>query len=601
MNTKTRPASSLMASISNVVSLVDKRQYGLFALMIAVLVMSAGITLGFGLLLKGLVDKGFTNNDISHLNHTLYIMLGMIVMLALGSFARLAISGWLSEKIVSGLRIRAYAHLLTLDPSFYQRRNSAEISSALSADMTTISTVVASSLPLVVRHSLMAVGGLTMLVATSPQLTLLVLVALPLVGIPVVLIGRIVRKRSKLAQEHAGTLGGMVGESLSAIQTVQSYTAEGTFLGRYVAQSSVAGQAAMRQVFSRSAMVASIIFILFTALCAVMWVGAHDVMQGEMSAGALTSFVFYAGIVASAFSVLGDMGAAVFRAAAALDRVNGLLAEETAIASGANAKPVNGSIAFENVVFRYNEAVKAAALDGLTLNIRMGETVAIVGDSGAGKTTVFQLLMRFYDATSGRITLDGQDIKTLDLAHLRRAIAYVPQDSALFSGSVRENILLGKPDATPDMVEAAARQAMAHDFIMALPQGYETPLGERGMRLSGGQKQRIALARALLKSAPVLLLDEATAALDSNNEKSIQDAVQALHGKRTVVIIAHRLSTIMYADRIYVMHAGKVAEAGTHAELLAKGGLYARMVAQQFAVAEDKARREYPDLTGSIQ
>lgn len=596
-----RNGSGLIASVSDIVSLVDKKQIGWFALMIAVLVSSAAITLGFGLLLKGLVDKGFSTNDIDHLNRTLVIMLGMIVVLAMGSFARLAISGWLAEHIVSGLRFRAYAHLLGLDPSFYRRRNTTEISSALSADMTTISTVVATSLPLVVRHSLTALGGLAMLVATSPRLTLLVLGALALVGIPVVLIGRIVRKRAKIAQDHAGQLGGMIGESLSAIQTVQSYTAEPSFMDRFKSQSNVSGRAAMQQVLARSSMVASIIFILFAALCAVMWIGAHDVMKGDMSAGALASFVFYAGVVASAMGVLGDMGAAVFRAAAALDRVNGLLATGSAIATGQSTPVIKGNIAFEAVTFRYDEKNKHRALDNLALSVRMGETVAIVGESGAGKTTLFQLLMRFYDPESGRITLDGHDIRGMDISHLRRSMAYVPQDSALFSGSVRENILLGNSDAGDTEIVEAAKQAQAHDFIMALPQGYDTLLGERGMRLSGGQKQRIALARALIKQSPVLLLDEATSALDSGNEQGIQDAVQALHGKRTVLIIAHRLSTVIHADRIYVLHQGKVVEEGTHTALLARNGLYARMAERQFSLAEDKARREYPDLTGRLQ
>lgn len=594
----------MVSSVKGVLSLVDRSQTGWFALMLFVLAVSAFVTLGFGVLLKGLVDKGFKGGDAAHLDATLVVMLAMVVVVALASFARLAISGWLSEQIVSRLRTKTYAHLLTLDPAFYQKRNASEISSGLASDLTTIATVVASSLPLVVRHSLMIVGGFSMLVATSPQLTLLVMGALPLVAIPVVVIGRIVRKKSRLAQEHTGALGGMVGETLGSIQTVQSYTAEHTFLEKFAEGTAVAARATMQQVFSRSAMVASIIFIVFVSLCAVMWVGAGDVIQGDMSAGALTSFVFYAGVVASAFGVLGDMGAALFRAAASLDRVNALLDARPVIenpVSDAQVPAMQGNITLENVAFRYAEGGRKPALDGLSVSVRAGETIAFVGDSGAGKTTIFQLLMRFYDPQGGRILLDGRDIRTLPLEALRRAIAYVPQDSALFSGTVRENILLGNSDATQAMVEGAARDAQAHDFIMSLPEGYDTLLGERGMRLSGGQKQRICLARALLKTAPVLLLDEATAALDTGNEKAIQEAVQALHGKRTVMIIAHRLSTIMDADRIYVLHDGKVLEAGTHAELVNKGGAYARMVAQQFSMAEDKARREYPDLTGSIQ
>lgn len=599
-----RPAKGIVAPVLNVFGLVDRRQTGWFVLMLVVLAAAAFITLGFGIVIKDLVDSGFAANDPAHLNHSLAIMLAMVTGLALSSFARLAISGWLAEQMVSRLRLHAFSHLLDLDPAFYQKRQSAEISSSLSADLTTIGTVIATSMPMVARHSLMILGGLSMLVTTSVHLTLLVLVVLPLVALPVVIIGRLVRRNAKTAQEHAGALGGMVGETLASIQTVQSYNAQKGFLARFESMTDASGKAAMRQVYSRSAMVSSIIFILFVSLCTVMWVGAHDVMAGRMSAGELTSFVFYAGVVASAFGVLGDMGAALFRASAAMDRVRDILGQAPKIASPevvGDTPVVTGSVRIENVCFRYDPAARNSALDGVTMSIMAGETVAIVGDSGAGKTTLFQLMMRFYDPEAGRILLDGRDLRAFDLGVLRSAIAYVPQDSALFSGSVRDNILLGDPKASPEQVEAAARDAMAHDFIMALPQGYDTPLGERGMRLSGGQKQRIALARALLKPAPVLLLDEATASLDSANEKSIQEAVRTLHGRRTVMIIAHRLSTVLEADRIFVMQRGRIVEEGTHANLLAQGGIYARMVSQQFAVAEDRARREYPDLSGRLQ
>lgn len=595
-----------VGSVFRVLTLVEPSQRWWFVLMIFVLCLSAAVTLGFGILLKGLVDTGFSNNDIHHLNKTLFVMLGMVALLSAASFARLAISGWLSEQIVSHLRIKSFAHLLGLDPSFYQKRHSGEVASSLSADLTTIGTVVATSLPMMVRHSLMAAGGFAMLVTTSPHLTMLVMVVLPLVAVPVIVIGRAVRRRSKKAQEQTGQLGGMVAETLSAIQTVQSYTAEDEFLSRFRAQSAVAGRAAMRQAFSRSAMVSSVIFVLFTALCVVMWVGAHRVMSGDMTAGALTSFVFFAGVVASALGVLGDMGAALFRAAAALERVQDILDVVPAIASvpddvSGHSRKITGVLSFENLRFRYAAEAAHPALDGLNFTVGAGETVAVVGDSGAGKTTLFQLVMRFYDPEDGRILLDGRNIRSMPLEGLRAAISYVPQDCALFSGSVYDNITMGDRDAAQAEVEAAARDAMAHDFIMALPQGYDTPLGERGMKLSGGQRQRIALARALFKKAPVLLLDEATAALDSGNEKAIQEALKNLHGRRTVMIIAHRLSTVIDADRIYVIQRGRLVEQGSHAELLAQGGAYARMVAAQFSMAEDRARREYPDLTGSVQ
>lgn len=596
---KKRP-SGIVSPIVNAMGLIDRSQIGAFMAMLGVIASAAVITLGFGYILKTLVDEGFSASDPARLNQSLVIMLCMIAGLALASFGRLAIAGYLAEQLVAKLRVHAFARLLTLDPAFYMRRASHEVSNAVSADTALIGTTIATSMPLVVRNILLVAGGIAMLVATSPQLTMMVLLVLPLVALPVVLIGRIVRRNAKGAQERVGLLGGQMGEALASIQTVQSYTAEESFARRFANAAEDALNAAMKQTLSRSAMAASIIFILFASLCAVMWVGAHDVMKGTMSAGALTSFVFYAAIVASAFGILGDVGASLFRATAAMERIREILALAPSVVSPQNAEPlqsVQGSIGMEDVHFKYADA---PTIDGITMNIRAGETIAIVGPSGAGKTTIFQLLMRFADPQSGRITLDGRDIRTISLHDLRGAFAYVPQDCTMFSGSVRDNILLGNTDARTGQIEKAARDAQAHDFIMELPEGYDTKLGERGMRLSGGQKQRIALARALLKDAPILLLDEATAALDTQNERAIQDAVHLLHGKRTVMIIAHRLSTVLEADRIFVMNAGKIIEEGTHAQLMSKGGIYARMIEQQFASAEDNARRVLPGVTDSL-
>lgn len=595
-----RSSGSIVAPIVNTLGLIDRSQIGTFIAMLAAIAGSAGITLGFGRILKNLVDEGFTEQNAGRLDQSLALMVLMIVGLAIASFGRLSISGYLAEQLVAKLRVHAFSRLLTLDPGFYLKRASHEVSNALSADTALIGATISTSMPLVVRNVLLVTGGIVMLVATSWNLTLLVLLVMPLVAMPVVLIGRIVRKNAKGAQERLGTLGGMMGETLSAIQTVQSYVAEEHFARRFATSAEETLKSAMRQTLSRSAMAASIIFILFTSLCAVMWVGAHDVMKGTMSAGALTSFVFYAAIVASAFGILGDVGASLFRASAAMERINEILRLEPAIKSPENAvalQSVQGSIALENVAFKYADA---RVIDGISMNIRSGETIAIVGPSGSGKTTLFQLLMRFNDPIEGRILLDGRDIRGLRLEDLRSAMAYVPQDGVLFSGSVKENILLGNPDARLSQVEKAARDAQAHDFIMAMPEGYDTKIGERGMRLSGGQKQRIALARALLKDAPILLLDEATASLDTENERAIQEAVTQLHGKRTVMIIAHRLSTVLEADRIFVMNAGQIIEEGTHAQLMARGGIYARMIEQQFASAEDNARRVLPGVTDSL-
>jgi ATP-binding cassette subfamily B protein len=596
---KTKPQRSL-SPLLGVLGLIDRGQLLAFVCMLVALAAAAGITLGFGYVLKGLVDQGLTGHNISEINRILFIMVLMVCGLAIASFARLSLSGWLAETIVARLRVHAFTRLLTLDPAFYMRRMSHEVANSLSADTTLVGTTIATSLPLVMRNLLLVMGGIVMLVATSPRLTLMVLGIMPLVALPVIVIGRRVRGNAKKSQEQTGLLGGMMGETLSNIQTVQSYTAEERFARKYATQAHDTLKAAMRQILTRAAMASSVIFILFSSLCAVMWIGARDVMDGTISSGALASFVFYAALVASAFGILGDVGAAVFRAAAALERIREILNMQPTIISPVSETKIPEAIGNVQVSDLYFKYLDAPVIDGMSFNVRAGETVAIVGPSGAGKTTLFQLLMRFADAQSGSIMLDGRDIRSLPLEYLRGTVSYVPQDGALFSGTVKENILLGNPDARLGQIEKAARDAQAHDFIMALPNGYDTLLGERGMRLSGGQKQRIALTRALLKESPILLLDEATASLDTENEKAIQAAVRALHGKRTVMIIAHRLSTVLEADRIYVMQAGKIVEEGTHSELLTKNGVYARMVGQQFSLAEDQARRAHLGLTDSL-
>lgn len=591
---------------------LDGRQRWILGGIILALLASASVTLAFGFILKTLVDQGFLNGDSTHLNNTLIMMLGLVIIMGLASFTRMTLSGLLGEELVSALRVEAFKHLLTLDPSFYQRENSGEIAARLTSDMTLIQTVVSSSLPMLVRNALMIMGGFTMLVLTSGHLSLLVLALLPLVAIPVIVIGRMVRRTTKTAQDEVSALGGFLAESLQTIQTLQSFTAEALYGQRFADRSRAAVRAGMRQTAMRAGMAASIIVVLFSSITVVLWLGAHEVLDGTMSAGQLTSFVFYAALVASAFGVLGDVSASLFRAAAGFERVRAIMGIQSSlpdIAKAVGPWPLRGSIAFETVHFAYPERIEAidAPLDphtrphihglaGCSFEVEAGETIAIVGPSGAGKTTIFQLLMRFYDPVHGSITLDGHDLRTLRLHDVRSHIAHVPQDPALLSDTVTENIRLGKPDATLAEIEQAAMAAQAHDFILSLPQGYDTQLGERGMRLSGGQRQRLALARAFLKDAPVLLLDEATSALDTDNERAIQSALHFQRGKRTILVIAHRLSTIMDADRILVIDGGRVREHGTHAELMAKGGLYKRMVEQQFSMEEREARAKNPNL-----
>jgi len=558
---------------------------------------SAGMALSFGHILKTLVDQGFVAESATHLNRALTMMLMIVAGLALASFARLTMSGWLAEKIVSDLSARSFGHLLKLDPAFFDRHNSHEMAARISADAALIQGVVATSMPLVLRNILMLIGGIAMLATTSPRLTLLVLIVLPLVAVPVIVLGRMVRRNARHVQDETGNLGGLLGESLSGIQTVQSFTYENALKSRYNEATRNVSRAALRQTLSRSGMVSSVILILFSSICVVLWYGAHDVLDGNLSAGNLVSFVFYAGMVASAFGVLGDMGSALIRAAAAFERMTAILNVQPNLADSNFTPDLKGDIAFNAASFAYQEQ---NILNGLTLSIPAGTTAALVGASGEGKTTVFKLLMRLYDVQSGAVTVDGHDVRAINLNTLRQAISYVPQDAILFSGSVRENILVGNPDASDAEMFAAAKASLSHDFIQSLPDGYNTLVGERGMKLSGGQRQRIALARALLKNAPVLLLDEATASLDTENEQAIQQALKGQHGKRTMLIIAHRLSTVMEADMIFVMSGGQIVEQGTHADLVAKRGLYSRMVEAQFLTDESRARRLHPDIPAGI-
>ena len=544
--------------------------------------------LGTGL--KNLVDQGFSRGQTDYLNHSLLVLLGAVTMLSAASYARFYLVSWIAERTVTDLRRDVYRHLVSLDSAFYETRHIGEILSRLTADATLLQTVISQSVPFALRHCMTLVGGIGMLLVTSPRLTGFVLVFVPLVVAPIVLFGRSVRKKSRAAQDRVGDIGRSLDETLHAIRTIQAFGGEERACVAFDKSSDSALATAMAYIRLRAGLTAFVIFVVFGAIGFVLWLGGHEVLTGGLSAGALSAFVFYSILVAGAVGALSEIAGAFQRAAGATERIFELLAASPQIAAPERPVPMperlEGRISFEGVSFRYPARPDVLALDGFTLDVGRGATVALVGQSGAGKTTVAQLLLRFYDPAVGRVLIDGLDIRNADPRDLRRHIGFVAQDPAIFSGTVEENIRIGNPDASFAEVQMAARQAHADDFIGALPEQYQTRLGERGTLLSGGQRQRIAIARVFLKKPEILVLDEATSALDSESDLAVQTALKSLMTGRTALIIAHRLSTIQNADRIVVMEDGRIVEEGTHYDLIRKaGGVYARLVDLQKSAA----------------
>jgi ATP-binding cassette subfamily B protein len=511
------------------------------------------------------------------------------VALALGLFsaARFYMVSWLGERVTADLRNAVYQHVLRQSPEFFETTQTGEVLSRLSADTTLVQTVVGSSLSMGLRNLVMGLGALAVLVWTNPVVMSQVTLVLLLVVLPSLWFGRRVRKLSRASQDRVADSSAIAGEVLNAIPVVQSYTAESREAQRFHAATNAAFDTAVRRSRARAVLVA---FIIITTSAALLWglyQGTQAVVAGRITAGHLGQTVVYVIILASAFAVLGEVYGDLLRAAGATERLMELLSTQSPIRSPATAQnpptPVAGStVQFQNIVFSYPSRPQQTALDHIVLDIQAGQTVAIVGPSGAGKSTIFQLLLRFYDPQAGQITLDGVPTQAMDLETLRQRIAIVPQDPVVFSGSALENIRYGKPQASDAEVKQAAKAAFADEFISALPQGYDTFLGERGVRLSGGQRQRIAIARAMLKNPPLLLLDEATSALDAESERVVQAALESAMQNRTTLVIAHRLATVQKADRIVVLDHGKLVEQGTHAQLVAQGGVYAGLAALQF-------------------
>ena len=568
-----------------------RRQFFLAAI---ALVVAAGATLAIPYAFKQMIDLGFGAaagaTSIRHVDATFLALFGVATVLALATAARFFTVSWLGERVTADIRSAVYAHVVNQSPEFFETTQSGEVLSRITTDTTLIQAVVGTSISMALRNVLLFVGGLVMLFFTSVKLSSIILGLLVLVVVPIVLFGRRVRKLSRDSQDRIADASAMAGEILNAMPTVQAFTHEQIESSRFGASVEAAFGTAMKRIRARALLTMVAIVMVFGTIVFVLWLGAHAVLAGTMTGGDLGQFILYASIVAGSIGALSEVMGEAQRAAGATERLLELLSARSAIQNPAPQlrltlplRAANGAaLTLNDVAFSYPSRPDTLALSQLSLTIRPGETVAVVGPSGAGKTSLFQLLLRFYDPQSGAITLDGVDIRQLDLHTLRDAIGIVPQDTIIFSADAMENIRYGRAGASDADVIAAAKLAAAHEFIERLPQGYKCFLGERGVRLSGGQRQRIAIARALLKNPPLLLLDEATSALDAESERLVQIALEAAMVGRTTIIIAHRLATVQRADRILVMEDGRIVETGTHASLVAQGGIYANLAALQF-------------------
>ncbi len=558
---------------------------GLVVLALLALTLTATVSLMLPMAVRRVIDNFGTKSE-ALLDRYFLVALGFAALLAVGTALRYMLVTRLGERVVADIRKAVFDRVIGLSPAFFENIMTGEVLSRITTDTTVIQSVIGSSVSIALRNILLFLGGLVLMLYTSAKLTLLVLLIVPLVIVPILVLGRRLRKLSRENQDWIAESSGNASEALLSVQTVQAFTNEARARATFGRVTDLSLLAAMRRINTRALLTMIVIFLIFTGVVVVLWIGARDVRAGGMSVGVLVQFVIYSVMVAGAVGALSEIWSELQRAAGATERLVELLQSHDDITDPAQpaALPdaVRGEITFDGVSFHYPSRPGISALDGIDLTIRPGETVALVGPSGAGKTTIIQMLLRFYDPQAGRVLLDGVALPDMARDGFRRHIALVPQDPVIFADSARENIRFGRLQATDAEVEAAARAAAAHDFIAALPEGYESPLGERGVMLSGGQKQRIAIARAILRDAPVLLLDEATSALDAESERLVQQAVDELAQTRTTIIVAHRLATVKKADRIIVMEDGRIVAQGKHDDLVAQGGLYARLARLQF-------------------
>ncbi len=536
-----------------------------------------------------LVDEGFVLGSVDNLAKIVGIIFVMVSLLAFGTFTRYYLVSWIGERVTADLRKAVFNHVIELHPSFFETNLSSEIQSRITTDTTLLQTVIGSSVSMALRNGLMFCGGLVWLFITNVKLTFLVMISVPLVITPILIFGRKVRTLSKITQDEIANVGSYVGESLHNIKTVQGFNHQETDVLQFSQQVEVSFVVAVRRIRQRAWLIGIVMILVFSAIVFMIWVGGQDVINGSITAGELAAFVFYAVVVGSSVATISEVIGDLQRAAGATERLMDLLYAENLIQPPANGQSlqedVQGMLSFNNVTFAYPSRLQVPAVSQLNLHVNPGEKLALVGPSGAGKTTIFELLLRFYDPQEGQILFDTFDIRTLDPKELRKHIAIVPQQPALFSNSVWENIRYGKPDASDDEIKAAAEAAFAVEFINKLPEGYGTYLGESGIRLSGGQRQRIAIARAVLKNPKILLLDEATSALDAESEYMVQLALEQLIKNRTTLIIAHRLATVKNVDTIAVLEDGKIMAVGTHQQLQKSSPLYARLAELQFKEA----------------